>query len=226
MHDLDHPLRGDPHPLGKARAEPGAESGADCRPGPGSHAGSHLGPDLESDLGRPARRRPGRRLWLTAAGLASGLALGTIRTPAPRIVWNTTASAPLGFYRLGRSRRLARGDWVAVKPSPALAAWLDRCGFLPERAYLLKRIAATAGETVCRDGARLLIEGRFAARAHRLDRWGRRLPQWRGCIRLSSDQVFLLNPAPGSLDGRYLGPTPAREVAGLARPLWTWGPVR
>lgn len=222
MHDLDHPLRGDPLPLAKARAEPEADDG----PGPGSHLGSHLGPDLGSDLGTPARRRPGRRLWLTAAGLASGLALGTIRTPAPRLVWNTTASAPLGFYRLRRSRRLARGDWVAVRPSPALAAWLAGRGFLPERAYLLKRIAATAGETVCREGARLLIEGRLAARARRLDRWGRDLPQWRGCIRLSSGQVFLLNPAPESLDGRYLGPTPAREVAGLARPLWTWGPVR
>jgi type IV secretory pathway protease TraF len=35
--------------------------------------------------------------------------------------------------------------------------------------------------------------------------------------------VFLLNrQAPNSLDGRYFGPVPARQVIGGARPLWTW----
>lgn len=170
--------------------------------------------------------RPHPALWLTAVALAAGVALAISRAPNPKLVWNTTASAPLGFYRLRRARRLARGDWVAVRPSPRLAAWLDDRGFLPHGALLLKRIAATAGETVCRDGASLSIDGRRVAEARRLDGQGRLLPTWRGCLPLGPDQVFLLNPAPASLDGRYLGSTPARQVAGVARPLWTWGAAR
>jgi type IV secretory pathway protease TraF len=54
------------------------------------------------------------------------------------------------------------------------------------------------------------------------DRRGRPLPVWQGCRRIANGEIFLMNPSvPDSLDGRYFGPLPARDVIGKATPLYT-----
>lgn len=164
------------------------------------------------------------------ATLAVIAALGTVAIIAPglaqwrsAVLWNTTASAPLGLYRLQSEGRPRVGDWVAVRPPSTLALWLAARGFLPPGVPLLKRIAATAPSVVCRIGATIEIDGAVRAAARSVDRYGRRLPAWIGCQRLTGAQVFLLNAdAPASLDGRYFGPLPARSIIGRATPLWTW----
>jgi type IV secretory pathway protease TraF len=107
-----------------------------------------------------------------------------------------------------------------VQPHPALAAWLSARGYLPSGALLIKRVAALTPSRVCRDGDYVTIDGATAAMAERRDRFGRDLPVWRGCMALGSDEVFVLNPAPGSLDSRYFGPLPRGRVVGRATPLW------
>ncbi|MBV9079344.1 MAG: S26 family signal peptidase, partial [Methylobacteriaceae bacterium] len=53
-------------------------------------------------------------------------------------------------------------------------------------------------------------------------RRGRPLPVWQGCVVLTADQVFLMNPdRPDSLDGRYFGPLGRNTIVGRAEPLWT-----
>jgi type IV secretory pathway protease TraF len=73
---------------------------------------------------------------------------------------------------------------------------------------------------VCRDGATVTIDRVAVARAELRDHAGRRLPVWSGCRVLAADDVFLLNPAEGSLDSRYLGPLPRASVVGRVAPLW------
>lgn len=158
---------------------------------------------------------------MSLAAPALGLALPA---PGPALLWNTTASAPVGFYRLAPARRLHPGQWAALRPPPALASWLARAGYLPKGALLLKRITAGPGARVCRAGERLLIDGRLAAYARRRDGRGRPLPAWRGCRTLQDGEIFLLNLAPDSLDGRYFGSSRASDVVALATPLWTWSP--
>lgn len=159
---------------------------------------------------------------VTAAGVAAvvGAAIGGW---PPLVLWNTTASAPIGLYRLQREHAPRVGDWVVVRPPKLLAAWLAERGFLPAGVPLLKRIAATAPSAVCRSGAAVDIDGSATAVARRVDRFGRRLPVWSGCHRLTPAEVFLLNAdAPGSLDGRYFGPLPVRSIVGHATPVWIW----
>jgi type IV secretory pathway protease TraF len=160
-----------------------------------------------------------RRLVIAAgaAGLAA-IVLPPALRPAPALVWNTTASAPLGLYLTRPERRPAVGDWVVIRPSAALAEWLAAKGFLPSGALLLKRIAAVAPSIVCRIGAEVSIDGRRAAAALARDRVGRPLPVWRGCHRLTADEVFVLMPAPHSLDSRYFGALPRRLIVGRAAP--------
>lgn len=94
-------------------------------------------------------------------------------------------------------------------------------GYLPLRVPMLKHVAATAGQRVCRTGLVVSIDGKRVAEARPRDRLGRLLPVWRGCRTLAAGEVFLLNPASAvSFDGRYFGPVPARGIVPVLTPLW------
>jgi len=160
--------------------------------------------------------------FAAGAGLA-GLALPIALRPAPALVWNTTASAPMGLYLTQPARAPTVGDWVVVRPPAALAAALGAAGFLPPGVPLLKRIAAVAPSMVCREGAGVRIDGRMVATALARDRFGRILPTWRGCRRLTAGEVFLLNPEPRSYDSRYFGALPATSILARATPLLVTG---
>lgn len=160
-----------------------------------------------------------RRGALLTVGAVSLALVGLSWTIAPRLVWNATASAPEGLYWLeGGAPKV--GDLVAVRPSTDWATWLDRRGYLPRGALLIKRVAAAPSNLVCRSADHLSINHRAAARTLPMDAQGRPLPVWSGCIRLAGDQVLLLNAHPRSLDGRYFGPTDRAAIVGRATPLW------
>lgn len=166
-------------------------------------------------------KRAGRIVLLGGLGVAAlGLAGGKVLPPI--LIWNATASAPIGFYGLRLHGAAGVGDWVAVRPAPAWACWLDERGYLPSGALLIKQIAAVHPSRVCRDGARVMIDGRLTATAERTDRWGRDLPVWSGCVHVAPDRVFLLNAAPRSLDGRYFGPIDRSLIVGQATRILTW----
>jgi conjugative transfer signal peptidase TraF len=95
-------------------------------------------------------------------------------------------------------------------------------GYLPTNVPLLKRVAALSGQTVCRIGARITIDGQLVGKAHLTDRQGRTLPSWSGCYQLRRGEMFVMNPAaPDSFDGRYFGVLHTRNVIGRATPIWT-----
>jgi conjugative transfer signal peptidase TraF len=161
---------------------------------------------------------PGRATCFATVLAALGALAVTART-APGLVWNTTASAPTGLYWLTSDRPVHVGDLVAIRAPRDLAAWMDWRGYLPSGALLIKQVAAMAPSRVCRLGARVIVDGVVRAVADDVDRRGRPLPQWSGCRVLSRSEVFALNAAPRSLDGRYLGPLPRAAVVGRLRPL-------
>jgi type IV secretory pathway protease TraF len=130
-----------------------------------------------------------------------------------RLVWNTTASAPTGLYSIEQGTWRV-GDRVTVRPSASLAGDLDRRGVLPLGKLLIKRVAAGRGDTVCRDGERVTVNGSVAAMAKSASRTGEALPSWGGCRRLSASEGRLLGDTPDSYDGRYFGVTSADEVIG------------
>jgi conjugative transfer signal peptidase TraF len=142
----------------------------------------------------------------------------------PVVLWNATASVPVGLYGLSAPSKLEEGDLVVVRPGPGLAMRLASGGWVPPGVPLLKPIAARSGQRVCRAGAIITIDARPVARALATDARGRRLPRWSGCRRLRPGEVFLLSSATGSLDGRYFGPTEGRWILARARPIWTPAP--
>ncbi|CAM3095728.1 conjugal transfer protein TraF [Komagataeibacter xylinus] len=140
---------------------------------------------------------------------------------APRLLWNSTASVPVGLYRLRADSVLHVGDIIALHLPDRLALLLSQRGYLPLGVPLLKPVAALPGQTVCRANGSITIDGRHVGDALTSDHRGRPLPVWQGCRRLGRDEIFVMNPAePRSLDGRYFGPLPASTMMGRAIPIW------
>lgn len=168
-------------------------------------------------------RRHRRRLALLVACATGLVALAASCVAMPLVVYNASASAPLGFYGVAWVTRIARGDLVlAVSPESArlLAAERD---YLPPTVPLVKRVAALAGDFVCADSGVVVIDNRVVADQLAIDREGRPLPAWNGCRALAADEVFLLMAGvPDSFDSRYFGPVPRTAVIGRLVPLWTW----
>ncbi|MCQ9156692.1 S26 family signal peptidase [Acidomonas methanolica] len=141
--------------------------------------------------------------------------------PAPRLIWNATASTPVGLYRLQSVSTLHVGDLIAIRPPSDIAGMLARGGYLPFGVPLLKPVAALPGQRVCRIGAAVSVDGKALGEALVHDHRGRPLPVWQGCRHVLPGQIFVMNPAvPTSLDGRYFGVLPVDAVLGRAQPLW------
>jgi conjugative transfer signal peptidase TraF len=140
----------------------------------------------------------------------------------PQYVWNLTPSVPRGLYAVEPPHCLRVTALVVVRPPGPLASLLDHGGYLPRGVPLLKRILALSGQTVCRIGTQINVDGIAAAPARERDGRGRTLPSWQGCRVIGHDEVFLMNwDEPDSLDGRYFGPLPKAAVIARAVPLWT-----
>lgn len=141
--------------------------------------------------------------------------------PAPRYIWNASASAPTGLYRVDVGVPPRLGDLVAIAPPPALGTFLAQRGYLPRGVPLLKRVAGLPGALVCRSGVFVTVNGVAVARALARDRAGHPLPVWTGCRVIGRDQLFLVNAARDSLDGRYFGPMLSAGLLGAAHPVLT-----
>jgi len=141
---------------------------------------------------------------------------------SPKLIWNASASAPIGLYAVTSDEDLSVGDLVVVDPPRPLASYLDERGYLPDGVPLLKHIAALPGQRVCRTGSTVSVDEHVVAQAKPNDRFGHALPVWQGCHIVASTELFLLNRGhPDSLDGRYFGALPANAVIGRAVPILT-----
>jgi conjugative transfer signal peptidase TraF len=162
---------------------------------------------------------------LLVAAVLGAVSIGfpIVAKPLPRLVYNATASAPLGFYRLLPGALFGRGDLVlAWLPQSAanLAAIRD---YLPLGIPAVKRVAALDDDLVCLRGGVVTINNRIIARALSADSEGRPLIAWQGCRPLAAGEIFLLNAdVQSSFDGRYFGPISAAAIIGRLVPLWTW----
>jgi len=163
-----------------------------------------------------------RRLPLIAAAASVATIAASVPAKPVALVWNASASVPLGLYRVTRTGTLRPGEIAVVRPAPDLARLMATRRYLGLGAVLMKPVGATAGHTVCRSGSTVSIDGKPAAIALRADRLGRPLPVWSGCRLLTPGTIFLLaRSVPDSFDGRYFGPVATARIVGRAIPVWT-----
>jgi conjugative transfer signal peptidase TraF len=154
----------------------------------------------------------------------SMIALSTAAHPMPRLLWNASASVPIGFYAVHPVGRLTAGELLVVRPPAPLAQFMASRRYLVLGVPLIKHVAALPDQVVCRSGRTISVDGIAEAQALDRDARGRKLPVWQGCRTVQSGEVFLMNAAvTDSFDGRYFGPVPDSTIIGSATPLWLTG---
>ena len=169
---------------------------------------------------RATRRRVVRRSMFVGLGCAC-LAATVAAPPLPRLVWNASASAPLGLYRVAPGARVRRGDMVIARTPIAVRGLAAARRYIPANIPLVKRVVGVPGDVICAAGTTISINGRPVATRRANDARGRPLPWWNGCRTLRDGAVFLLMATtPESFDGRYFGPTAADDLIGKATAIW------
>lgn len=179
------------------------------------------GEELRRD--RTARRRGRFRIIATAAAaIAATAAVATMLwPPRPALVWNASASAPLGLYSVSGADEIRPGETVIAWPPASARALAAERGYLPANVPLVKRVAAAHGDRVCAAGEAVFVNGRVEVLRRSHDAAGRSLPWWTGCFDLQEGQYLLLMPgSAASFDGRYFGLTERRDLVGKASLLW------
>ena len=146
------------------------------------------------------------------------LGLASLVSFPKKLIYNASASAPIGFYWIDKGP-IKRGDLVLVRVPKRIAKLVEKRGYLPPDVPLIKRVMGLNGDMICRADRAVLINGKPAAVAQRVDSKGRPLPVWSGCHRLDDRQVFLLQDYPRSFDARYFGPLDRRLIIGRATKL-------
>lgn len=151
-----------------------------------------------------------------------GIAVASFIPTSLKLVWNVSASTPIGLYGIEPVGVLEVSDLVAVVPPKPLADFMVERGYVGRGVPLMKRVMGLPGQQVCRVGHSIAVDGVPLGDALDRDRMGRGLPVWQGCLRIADGDLFLMNPGVrDSLDGRYFGPVPASAIIGRATPLYT-----
>lgn len=169
-------------------------------------------------------RRRRFRLWRCGGAialLAGALGLTIALPPRPLLVWNASASAPVGLYAVTPPHDITVGDMVIARLAPPWRTFADARRYVPTAVPLVKRVAAAPGDTVCALGQEIFIDGQWRAKRRLSDGRGRTMPWWQGCTTLRDGALFLLTDNPASFDGRYFGSTEHTDVIGRAQLLWS-----
>ena len=168
------------------------------------------------------RRRKMRRWTAFVSPVIGAVTLSIVFPARPRLVWNASASAPIGLYAVSPSGEPRPGNMViALVPSSVRSLAASR-RYIPANVPLVKHVGAVAGDTICAAQSAVSINGRIVAIRRAKDAYGRPMPWWNGCRLLLQGEVFLLSASvPASFDGRYFGVSPRTDIIGTARLLWT-----
>jgi len=152
-----------------------------------------------------------RKQMITAgiilAGFAAVMAAGAALTT--RFAYASTPSISVGWYAVEALHSARRGDVVRFCPPlglPHLRVGVTPCasGYTP----LIKRVAAAEGDHVRVTDYGVYVNGSRLKGSMPLHvgRGGFALPQWRGEITLTANELWVYGYHPQSFDSRYFGP--------------------
>lgn len=152
---------------------------------------------------------------VAVAALCTASLVQIVRPSVPRLLYNPSPSAPIGWYRLRPESYAHQGDLVAAfAPESGALLALER-DYLPPNIPLIKTVWAVSGQQICHVDGQVLVQGRPAIIVLKHDVLGRALPSPSGCYVLSKDEVFLIsNDVQTSFDGRYFGPVKRENLLG------------
>ena len=162
-----------------------------------------------------------RNMLIGAGATALVVATATEITipPRPKILYNPSQSAPIGYYAVGSKETLKKGGQVALYAPDWARRLADERDYLPYEYPLIKTIIGLEGDRFC--GADGFVSGPNGAAITRLlrDRLDRELPSWEACLVLSPDEYFVISAETEAgtaygFDSRYFGPVSEDLILG------------
>ena len=87
-----------------------------------------------------------RRILTVTALAVIGIAAASVVDWPAKLIWNATASAPIGFYTVAPADALDVPELVAVMPPEPLAAFMIERGYVARGVPLLKRVLGLPGQ--------------------------------------------------------------------------------
>lgn len=165
--------------------------------------------------------RRGAATFACGSAAIAAILAASFNTFSPRLIYNPSPSAPLGFYLIDRKTSLKTGDRVAAFAPEWARELADKRGYLPSDLPVIKQVWARAGDEICTENRVLSAPGQPPIQARDSDSLGREMPIWTGCRILQQGEYLLIsNDVQGSFDGRYFGPVTDQEILGRARLVW------
>ena len=97
--------------------------------------------------------------WLSL-GLGSVAITALILAPFlghhKRLIWNRTASAPIGLYWV-KDGPITYDRWAVLSPKSDASEWAEASGYVGEDWPLLKAITGLPGDEICRENETILM---------------------------------------------------------------------
>lgn len=149
--------------------------------------------------------------------LAIAAALEIAAPPTPRLIYNKSESAPLGWYRIDPSGQIKKDALVAAFPPDDARELAAKRGYLPAHVPIIKTVWALAGDEICAENNVVSVAGKPHLIAQDIDSAGRKMPSLEGCSTLGDREVFLVSSrTDSSFDSRYFGAVERKNILGVA----------
>lgn len=103
---------------------------------------------------------------------ALALAVASIVSLPKKLIYNASASAPIGIYWIDQQSILP-GDYVYVRVPERVRNLVIERGYLPPDVPLLKRAVGLNGDRICRQSEEISVNGTVVATAKSRDGQGR-----------------------------------------------------
>lgn len=151
---------------------------------------------------------------MTAAVVGTTLQIAL--PPRPKILYNPSSSAPIGWYQLTDNYAPKRNDLVAAYAPDWARVLADERSYLPYDYPLIKSVLAIEGDEVCYHIDRVSVPNGADIPLLARDRLGREMPRkFVGCLTLGAGEFWIASPdVQTGFDSRYFGPIDQNMLVG------------
>ncbi|MBL4801576.1 MAG: S26 family signal peptidase, partial [Emcibacter sp.] len=134
-----------------------------------------------------------KSILMAIAGSCILLASVLMTEYRPRIIYNPSQSAPVGFYIIEQKSIPGVGDYILIGLPNAVKEMAIERRYVGPNIPLLKKIFATSGDHICSKDGQVYVNDQPVIKIKTHDPSGRILPIWNGCGVLKQGEYFLLN---------------------------------
>ncbi len=135
--------------------------------------------------------------------------------PKPKLLYNPSASAPIGWYKLAYKSPPKIGDQVAAYAPDWARELADERRYLPYEYPMIKTIWASSGTQICAQNNRISVPNYPVIISLPQDSLGRDMPKLSGCFTLKEGEYFLVSPdVQAGFDSRYFGAVGRENILG------------